>query len=110
MPHYITPPAPQPPGRRGPKLLKGERLRSLQGWAERAVTPWEAMAVDWYRGERQQLWVFSHTALWFTPKLPLVAIRSVVVADLEGQLRMEAFVCTDLEATPVEILPWIVMR
>ena len=23
---------------------------------------------------------------------------------------MEAFFCTDLEATPVEILPWVVMR
>jgi hypothetical protein len=39
-----------------------------------------------------------------------VAIRSVVVADPEGKLRMEAFFCTDLEATPVEIWPWVVMR
>jgi hypothetical protein len=39
-----------------------------------------------------------------------VAIRCVVVADPEGQLRIEAFVCTNLEATPVEILAWIVMR
>jgi BarA-like signal transduction histidine kinase len=39
-----------------------------------------------------------------------VAIRYVLVADPEGKLRMEAFFCTDLEATPVEILPWVVMR
>jgi hypothetical protein len=39
-----------------------------------------------------------------------VAIRSVLVADQEGKLRLVACFCTDLEATPVEILPWVVMR
>jgi DDE superfamily endonuclease len=104
------PPAPQPKGKRGPKPWKGKRQRSLQRWAERADTPWETVEVDWYRGERKQLWVFSRTALWHTPKLPPVAIRYVVVADPEGKLRMEAFFCTDLEATPVEIVQWVVMR
>jgi hypothetical protein len=104
------PPGPQPPGKRGPKPLKGKRQRSLQGWAERSDTPWETVEVDWYRGARKQLWVFSRTALWYTPGLPPVTIRYVLVADPEGRLRMEAFFCTDLEATPVEILPWVVMR
>jgi hypothetical protein len=45
-----------------------------------------------------------------TPRLPPVAIRDVLVADPEGKLRMEAFFCTDLAATPGEILPWVVMR
>lgn len=104
------PPGPQPPGKRGRKPSKGKRQRSLQGWAERADTPWETVEVDWYGGRRQQLWVFSRTALWYTPGLPPVAIRYVLVADPEGQLRMEAFFCTDLQATPVEILTWVVMR
>jgi hypothetical protein len=39
-----------------------------------------------------------------------VEIRYVLVADPEGKLRMEAFFCTDLAATPVEILHWVVMR
>jgi hypothetical protein len=90
--------------------LKGKRQRSLQGWAERADTPWETVEVDWYRGERKQLWVFSRTALWYTPRLPPVAIRYVLVADQEGKLRMEAFFCTDLQATPEQILQWVVMR
>jgi hypothetical protein len=104
------PPGPQPLGKRGPKPLKGKRQRSLQGWAERADTPWETVEVDWYRGERKQLWVFSRTALWYTPRLPPVAIRYVLVADQEGKLRMEAFFCTDLQATPEQILQWVVMR
>jgi DDE superfamily endonuclease len=104
------PPGPQPPGKRGRKPLKGKRQRSLQGWAARADTSWETVEVAWYRGGRKKLWIVSRTALWYTPGLPLVAIRYVVVADPEGKLRMEAFFCTDSEATPVEILQWVVMR
>ena len=104
------PPGPQPPGKRGPKPTKGKRQRRLQAWAERSDTPWETVEVVWYGGQLKHLWVFSRTALWYTPRLPPVAIRYVLVADPEGKLRMEAFFCTDLEATPVEILPWVVMR
>ena len=104
------PPGPQPAGKRGPKPTKGKRQRSLQGWAERSDTPWETVAVVWYGGQLKNLWVFSRTALWYTPRHPPIAIRYVLVADPEGKLRMEAFFCTDLEATPVEILQWVVMR
>jgi DDE superfamily endonuclease len=103
-------PGPQPPGKRGRKPLKGKRQRSLQGWAERADTPWETVEVDWYGGQRKALWMFSHTALWHTPGLPPVEIRYVLVCDPKGKLRMEAFFCTDLQATPVQILEWAVMR
>ena len=104
------PPAPQPPGKRGRKPTKGPRQRSLQSWAERSDTPWETVEADWYWGQRKQLWVFSRTALWYTPRWHPVAIRYVLVADPEGKLRMEAFFCTDLEATPEQILRWVVMR
>jgi hypothetical protein len=104
------PPGPQPPGKRGPKATKGRRQRSLQAWAERSDTPWETVEVDWYKGERKTMWVFSHTALWYTRRQPPVAIRYVLVADPEGKLRMEAFFCTDLQATPEQILAWVVMR
>jgi hypothetical protein len=100
----------QPPGKRGRKPAKGKRQRRLQGWAERADTPWEDVEVDWYGGKRKKLWVFSHTALGYTPRLPPVEIRLVLVADPAGKLRMEAFFCTDPPATPVPILAWVVMR
>jgi len=90
--------------------LKGKRQRRLQAWAERTDTPWETVEVDWYGGRRKQLWVFSHTALWHTRGLPPVDIRFVLVGDPEGKLRMEAFFCTDRQATPVQILEWVVMR
>jgi DDE superfamily endonuclease len=103
-------PGPQPSGKRGPKPTKGKRQRSLQAWANRSDTPWENVEVDWYGGQRKQLWVFSRTALWYTPGLPPVNIRYVMVCDPAGKLRMEAFFCTDLQATPGQILAWVIMR
>ena len=85
------PPGPQPPGKRGPKPTQGKRQRRLQEWAVRSDTPWETVEVDWYGGQRKNMWVFSRTALWYTPGLPPVAIRYVLVADPEGELRLEAF-------------------
>jgi hypothetical protein len=104
------PPGLQPPGKRGPKPLKGTRQRRLQAWAERSDTPWEDLDVVWYGGQRKHLWVFSHTALWYSRGLPPVDICSVLVCDPEGKLRMEAFFCTDLQATPAQILAWVVRR
>jgi hypothetical protein len=39
-----------------------------------------------------------------------VAIRFVLVCDPAGKWRMEGVFCTDLQATPVQILHWIIMR
>jgi hypothetical protein len=104
------PPGPQPQGKRGPTPPKGQRQRSLQAWAERSDTRGETVTIDWYRGPRKTLWVFSHPGLWHTPGLPPVKLRLVIVCDPEGKLRLEAFFCTDLQATPGQILTWVVMR
>ena len=91
-------------------MLMMQQVRRWQAWAERAETPWETVEVAWYSGRRKKLWVFAHTALWHTRGLPPVDIRFGLVGDPEGKLRMEAFFCTDLQATPVQILEWVVMR
>jgi hypothetical protein len=104
------PPGPQPSGKRGPNPLQGTRQRRLQAWAARADTPWADVEVVWYGGQRKKVWVVSHTALWYTRGLPPVNIRSVLVCDPEGKLRMAAFFCTALQATPTHILEGVVMR
>lgn len=104
------PPAPQPTSKRGPKPTKGKRQRSLKVWAARSDTPWEETESDWYGGQRKTLRVFSRTALWYTPGWVPVAIRFVVVRDPEGRLQDAAFLCTDLHATPAQILCWVVRR
>lgn len=104
------PPVPPPPGKRGRKPTKGKRQRSLKVWAARSDTPWEELEMDWYEGERKALWVFSRTALWYTPGQAPVAIRFVLVRDPAGKLSDAAFLCTALQATPEQILGWVVMR
>jgi hypothetical protein len=104
------PPVPPPSGKRGRKPTKGTRQRSLKIWAARSDTPWQETRVDWYRGERKRLWVFSRTALWYTPGLAPVALRFVLVRDPEGKLPDAAFFCTDVYAPPEQILHWVVMR
>lgn len=104
------PPVPQLPGKRGRKPTKGTRQRSLKVWAARSDTPWETVDVDWYGGVRKRLSVFSRTALWYTSGLAPVAIRFVLVRDPEGKLADAAFLCTNLQASPAQILAWVVMR
>ena len=103
-------PGKQPAGKRGRKPLKGKRQRSLAIWAARSDTPWQEAEVNWYGGERKKVQLFSQTALWYTPSYKPVEIRYVIVRDPQGELRDEAFFCTKLDATPAQIIEWVVMR
>jgi len=103
-------PPPPPTGQRGRPPRKGARQRSLKQWAARRATPWTEVAVAWYGGQQKKLRVFSRTALWYTPGERPIALRYVLARDPEGKLRDEAFGCTNLEATPEQILGWVVMR
>ncbi len=104
------PPALQPSGKRGRKPTKGKRQRSLRMWAARSDTPWEEREVAWYGGGRKRMLVFSRAALWYTPGQKPVEVRFVLVRDPAGKLRDEAFFCTAVEATPQQILTWVVWR
>ena len=106
---YAPPPAPMP-GRRGPKPKKGVRLPSL---AQRAAAPnavWETLTLSWYGGEPRTVHIQTGTALWYTPRHAPVPIRWVLVCCPEGRFEAQAFLCTDLDATPTQILAWVVLR
>ena len=106
----VSPASASPAGQARPSTVEGQAptpLASLGGTRRYALGNGGSGLV---RRPTQKLWVFSHTALWHTRGLPPVDIRFVLVGDPEGKLRMEAFFCTDLQATPVQILEWVVMR
>lgn len=104
------PPAPRGPGQHGPDRLKGARQPSPQAWAARPDAEWELTEVNWYKGTRKKMLLFSHTALWYTKGESPVWIRYVIARDPEGVLRDELFACTKLDATPAQIIEWVVMR
>ena len=54
--------------------------------------------------------VASATAVWYSTGLPAVPIRWVVVRDPQGEFATQALLCTDLDADPVQILRWFVLR
>ena len=97
-------------GQRGSTPGKGARQRSLKQWAARSDTPWEEQEVAWYGGRKKTLLLFSQTALWYTPGEAPVAIRYVMTRDPDGKLRDEVFASTHLDATPAQIIEWVVMR
>jgi hypothetical protein len=106
----FDPPARRRPGTVGRPRVIGKRQASL---AERLVNPktrWRRLRVTgWYgRGERL-VEVVTGTALWHHPGR-LVPIRYVLVRDAEGELRPQAFLCTDLDADPLDVLRWFVRR
>lgn len=103
-------PGPPLEGKRGPAPLKGARQRTLKEWAARRDTPWEEVEVAWYGRRKKKLLLFSRTALWYTPGEVPVAIRYVITRDPEGKLRDEVFAATKLDATPEQIIAWVVWR
>jgi hypothetical protein len=106
----FDPPARRRPGTVGRPRVIGKRQANL---AERLINPktrWRRLRVTgWYgRGERL-VEIVTGTALWHHPGR-LVPIRYVLVRDVEGELRPQAFLCTDLDTDPLDILRWFVRR
>lgn len=103
-------PGPQVAGKPGPKPLKGARRLSPKQRAAQPGTVWEEKVLDWYGGKKRKALIYSETALWQTEGEAPVEIRYVISRDPEGKFRDGFFATTKLDATPEEILGWVVMR
>jgi hypothetical protein len=103
-----------PPRRRAgtigrPRAI-GKRQPTLAQRLDNRKTRWRRFQVTgWYgRGERL-VEIVSGTAIWHHPGR-LVPIRYVLVRDVAGELKPQAFLCTDLDTDPLDILRWFVRR
>ena len=92
-----------------PRVI-GKRQPTLAERLANRKTRWRRFRVTgWYgRGERL-VEIVSGTAVWHHPGR-LVPIRYVLVRDVAGELKPQAFLCTDLDADPLDILRWFVRR
>jgi hypothetical protein len=105
--------APAPPRRpgRGRPAVKGKRLPTLTQVLHDAGTVWQRHTVTlWYGRTNRVVEIATGTAVWYRGGSPPVPIRWLLVRDPRGELPPQAFLCTDLEAAPVEILQWFVSR
>ncbi|MBW4485897.1 MAG: transposase [Tildeniella torsiva UHER 1998/13D] len=89
----------------------GQRLPTLKTRLEDSTTRWQSLTLEgWYGQQTYTLEWVSQTAVWYHTGLPPVPIRWVLVRDPLGKLEPQAFLCTDLEATPAQILLWFRQR
>lgn len=103
-------PKPQPSSKRGPKPKKGERQSALEDRLTAPNTKWHQREIAWYGAQRKTIDLVTGVSLWYTSGFDPLPIRWVLVRDPAGQLDATAFLCTDLNADPLQILAWFIMR
>ena len=64
----------------------------------------------WYGRTNRLVEIASGTAIWYRGGVPPVPIRWLLVRDPKGELEPQAFLATDLNARPCDILAWFVSR
>jgi len=94
----------------GPKPKKGVRQPSLKQRLIDPQTVWHSLAIGWYGGKTKTLAIAIGQSLWYTPGFDPLPIRWVLVRDPDGKLPPTAFLSTALNAQPVQILIWFIMR
>jgi hypothetical protein len=101
---------PRRPGTVGRPPVVGKRLPSLKQRLASRRTRWQPLPVRgrYGRGERL-LEIVTAIAVWNHPGRR-VPIRYVLVRDPTGEHEPQAFLCTDLDAAPLDILRWFVRR
>ena len=104
---------PAPPRRKGPGRppLKGKRLPKLAQCLADPATQWQPHTVAlWYGRTNRRVEIATGTAVWYHAGLPPVPIRWLLVRDPTGELETHAFLATDLDVTPQDMLQWFVLR
>lgn len=95
----------------GRPRLKGRRLPKFAAVLANPKTVWSPITLtEWYGGRQRKLEIVSDTGVWYHSGLPPALIRWVLVRDPSGEREPQAFLCTDLTATPQQILGWFVSR
>jgi hypothetical protein len=64
----------------------------------------------WYGRTNRIVEFTTGTAIWYRGGVPPVPIRWLLVRDPTGDLDPQAFLATDLDAHPRDILAWFVSR
>ena len=105
------PAPPRTPGTMGRPRRKGQRLPNLSEVLTDPETTWHRIHVSqWYGKSERELEIATGMAVWCHAGLPVVPLRWVLVRDPDGILDPKAFLSTDLDLNPVEVLTYFVRR
>lgn len=90
---------------------KGKRLSTLQQIVDDPETNWSTVLVPrWDSQGPRTVEIVSATCVWYHSGMPVVPIRWVLIRDPQGSFAPQALVCTDVQADPVQIVSWFVLR
>ncbi len=107
----FTPPPPRVPGQKGRPRVVGNRLPNLTQHAVDAEAAWIRLTIPRWYGERNRpIEVLSQTAVWYSTGFPPVPIRWVLIRDPHGHFATQALLCTELDADPLHIVSWFILR
>src|SRR5580700_2853739 len=96
---------------RGRPPIKGKPLKKLSAIVKDRRVIWQRYRVSlWYGRTDRLVEISTGTALWYRGGVPPVPIRWLLVRDPTGELEPQAFLATDLNARPGDILAWFVSR
>jgi DDE superfamily endonuclease len=95
-------PAPTPTGKRGRTRKKGERLPSMQVWADDATTPWTQQQFDQF-GLHADLSYKTRQGLYYKAGKSRL-LTFVLVRDNKGKRPLSIFYCTQLDWAATQIL------
>ena len=102
---------PKKPKGRGRPPIKGKPQKKLAAVLKDRKLRWQRYRVGlWYGRTDRLVEIASGTAIWYRGGVPPVPIRWLLVRDPKGELEPQAFLATDLDARPSDILAWFVSR
>lgn len=105
------PALPREAKQKGRPRKKGKRLATLLALAADPATVWTTQVMrHWYGEVKRSIEFTSNTAVWFHTGQPPLPIRWVIVRDPLGRFKTQALLCTDLNATPLQIIEWFIQR
>ena len=104
------PAPPRRPGQIGRPRVVGARLPSPTEVLDDPDTPWVPCRATTSDGSDLMIELTSGVALWYRGGFPSVHMRWVVVRHLEESLVPQALLCTDIDADPLQIVQWYMLR
>ena len=100
----------QPAPPLGLPRVVGARLPSPTAVLDDPDTQWTPYRAATSDGADLMIELTSGVALWYRGGYPSVHLRWVVVRHLEESLGPQALLCTDIDADPLQIVQWYLLR
>lgn len=103
-------PEENPPGKRGRKPKKGQRLISFKEMLTKEDLSWEEVEIAGYDGKKKKIRYLTNTSMWGADGFCPIAIRWVLVKDPTGEMDPLPLMSTDVNLTATKIIELYVDR